>query len=182
MRTDIARELQLYGEMHRFIPILAYWRGARCKEVVTNHFARRFGKSKYGISRVSRVLLDLMTVKYLVQYVVSPMRLFGSIGLASGGLGAFCFAATLAMKLANNFDMTGNPLLMLGAFFGMVGAQFLCLGMMGELCSRIYFQVQQTTPYAIRRTRNFENSQSLNAPTRGPALAPNTVSEHRRAA
>lgn len=157
IRTEIAQELQLYGEMHRFIPILAHWRGARCVEVVTNHRPRLFGQSKYGISRVTRVLLDLMTVKYLIQYVVSPMKLFGSIGLMCAAAAMVSGTATLWMKLGQGVDMTGNPLLLLSAFCGMVAVQFLCLGMLGELCSRIYFQVQKTTPYGVRRTLNLEN-------------------------
>jgi glycosyltransferase involved in cell wall biosynthesis len=87
MRREIAQDLQLYGEMHRFIPILAHWRGARCAEIVTRHHARRFGESKYGLSRTTRVLLDLVTVKYMTQYLTSPMKLFGKMGLWSGGVG-----------------------------------------------------------------------------------------------
>ncbi|HVW36398.1 MAG TPA: glycosyltransferase family 2 protein, partial [Pirellulales bacterium] len=111
MRREIAHDLQLYGEMHRFIPILAHWRGARCAEVVTRHHPRKFGQSKYGISRTFRVILDLITVKYMIQYLTSPMKLFGGMGLASFGLGALSGAATVGMKLAGGVDMTGNPLL-----------------------------------------------------------------------
>lgn len=157
MRTEIAQELQLFGEMHRFIPILAFWQGARCAEVVTNHHPRRFGTSKYGIGRVSRVILDLMTVKYFIQYVASPMKLFGSIGLLCWMLGLVSGAGTIWLKLQYGIDMTGNPMLLLGALSAMLGTQFLFLGMLGELCSRIYFQVQKRPNYAIRRTCNFEN-------------------------
>jgi len=158
IRTEIAQELQLYGEMHRFIPILAHWRGARCAEVVTNHHPRRFGTSKYGISRTTRVILDLMTVKYFIQYVVSPMKLFGSIGLISLLIGLVSGAATCWMKLEQGVDMTGNPLLLLTVMSMMMGAQFLFFGMLGELCSRIYFATQNQTNYTIRRTINFEQS------------------------
>ncbi len=89
VKTNVARELELYGEMHRFIPILAHWRGAKCIEVVTKHHARKFGESKYGISRVFKVVLDLITVKYLIRYLVSPMRLFGVCGLVCGIMGIF---------------------------------------------------------------------------------------------
>jgi glycosyltransferase involved in cell wall biosynthesis len=156
IRTEIAQELQLYGEMHRFIPILAHWRGARCVEVETRHHPRRFGKSKYGISRTTRVLLDLMTVKYFIQYVVSPMKLFGSIGLISFLVGFASGGATLWMKLSQGIDMTGNPLLLLTAMSVMMGVQFLFFGMLGELCSRIYFAAQRQTNYTIRRTLNFD--------------------------
>src|SRR5215469_11754472 len=113
MRRDVAQELQLYGEMHRFIPILAHWRGARCAELVTRHHPRRFGTSKYGISRTLRVVLDLITVNYMIRYQTSPMRLFGGIGLASLATSGLAALATIAMKLAGRVDMTGNPLLLL---------------------------------------------------------------------
>jgi len=158
IKTEIAQELQLFGEMHRFIPILARWRGARCVEVVTNHHPRRFGTSKYGISRTTRVVLDLLTVKYFIQYVVSPMKLFGSIGLLCFVMSALSGAATAWMKLNGGVDMTGNPLLLLTAMSGMMGAQFLFFGMLGELCSRIYFAAQNQTNYTVRKTWNFEQS------------------------
>lgn len=155
IRTEIAQELQLYGEMHRFIPILAQWRGARCVEVVTNHRARQFGTSKYGLSRTFRVVLDLLTVKYMIHYAASPMKLFGMIGLACLGLGGLSGAATVWMKLFANVDMTGNPLLLLTCLSAMLSAQFLFLGMLGELCSRIFFEVRGMPNYAIRTTMNF---------------------------
>jgi glycosyltransferase involved in cell wall biosynthesis len=161
IRTEIAQELQLYGEMHRFIPILAHWRGARCVEVVTNHHPRRFGTSKYGLSRTTRVILDLLTVKYFIHYVVSPMKLFGMIGLVCGGASALSALATVWMKLAGGMDMTGNPLLLLSAVSAMIGVQFLFLGMLGELCSRIYFEVRGMPNYAIRQTWNFDAAPTI---------------------
>jgi glycosyltransferase involved in cell wall biosynthesis len=168
IRTEIAQELQLYGEMHRFIPILAHWQGARCVEVVTNHHARRFGTSKYGLSRTTRVILDLLTVKYLIQYAVSPMKLFGLIGLVCGALSGLAGAGTLWMKLSGGVDMTGNPLLLLTCLSAMLGVQFLFMGMLGELCSRIYFQVRGTPNYGIRRTWNL-NEASVPLPARRAA-------------
>ncbi len=162
IKTEIAQELQLYGEMHRFITILAHWRGAKCCEVVTNHHARQHGVSKYGLSRTTRVILDLMTVKYFIHYSASPMKLFGMIGLFCGAVSGLSGLATVWLKLANDMDMTGNPLLMLTAMAGMVGVQFLVLGMLGELCARIYFEVRGMPNYAIRSTLNFE-PQSLPA-------------------
>jgi glycosyltransferase involved in cell wall biosynthesis len=156
MHRDVAHDLQLYGEMHRFIPILAHWRGARCAEVVTRHHPRRFGQSKYGISRTTRVILDLITVKYMIQYLTSPMKLFGKIGLWSGGLGLLAGVATIVMKLTSGVDMTGNPLLLLSVFGGFVGLQFLVLGMLGELGVRTYYESQNKQPYTIREMINFE--------------------------
>src|SRR5205807_2048194 len=111
IRREIAQELELYGEMHRFIPILAHQRGARCVEVVTKHHARKFGKTKYGIGRTTRVVLDLLTVKYLLDYFASPMKLFGKVGLWLSGMSILSGLVTVAMKLLGGIDMTGNPLL-----------------------------------------------------------------------
>ncbi len=161
IRREIAQELQLYGEMHRFIPILAHWRGARCVEVVTRHHARQFGQSKYGLSRIYRVILDLITVKYLIQYLISPMKLFGAIGLACGAVGFLAGLGTVWMKLGYQIDMTGNPLLLLTAFSTMAAIQFLILGMLGELGARIYYELQRKQPYAIRSTTNFESPDAI---------------------
>jgi len=158
IRTEIAQELRLYGEMHRFIPILAHWRGARCVEVVTNHYPRKFGVSKYGLSRTLRVLLDLMTVKFLLQYVVSPMKLFGAVGLFCFGVSLLAGTATIGMKWRGSVDMTGNPLLLLTAISSMMGLQFLLFGLLSELCSRTFFAANNQTSYTIRKTWNFEQS------------------------
>lgn len=155
VRREIAQELELYGEMHRFIPILAHQRGARCTEVLTRHRPRQRGLSKYGISRVPRVLLDLITVKYLIHFLISPMRLFGGIGMICGGMGIVSAGAAAAMKMLRGIDMTGNPLLLLSVLFSIVGVQFLGLGMLGELGTRIYYRVQDRQPYAVRRATNF---------------------------
>lgn len=154
IRREIAQELELYGEMHRFIPILAHQRGARCREVVTRHHARRFGRSKYGISRTLRVLLDLITVKYVLDYFPSPMKLFGLLGILCGFLGAASGAGTVFMKLWGGVDMTGNPLLLLSIFLLMAGLQFLSLGLLGEVSARIYYGLQTKQNYAVRETVN----------------------------
>jgi glycosyltransferase involved in cell wall biosynthesis len=149
IRADIARELKLYGEMHRFIPILASQRGARCAEVVTNHRARQFGDSKYGLSRTIRVVLDLITVKYLQKYFANPMKLFGVLALASWGMGGFSLVATMAMKFMANIDMTGNPLFLLAAFSILAGMQLFGLGLLGEVLARIYYDSNNNSPFAV---------------------------------
>ncbi len=154
IRREIARELELYGEMHRFIPILAHQRGARCVEVVTRHRARQFGTSKYGISRTLRVLLDLVTVKYLLDYFASPMKLFGQLGLVCTAVAGLAGSGTLAMKVLAAVDMTGNPLLLLTIFSMMAALQFFSLGLLGEVCARIYYTTQPKQNYAIRETLN----------------------------
>lgn len=160
MRREIAQELRMYGEMHRFIPILAHWHGARCAEVVTRHHARRFGTTKYGIWRTVRVVLDLITVKFMIQYSVSPMKLFGGIGLVALAGSLAAFGLTLSMKLLAGSDMTGNPLLLLSGLAGIAGIQFLVLGLLGEVCARIYFESQGKRPYYIRRLVNFSGAQN----------------------
>lgn len=155
IRREIADELELYGEMHRFIPILAHARGARCLEVVTAHHPRQFGQTKYGISRTLRVLLDLITVKYMLDYFASPMKLFGMFGFASGGVSLLAGAATVGMKLLGGVDMTGNPLLLVAVFAMMASIQFFSLGLLGEVASRVYFGSQHKEHYAIRELVNF---------------------------
>jgi glycosyltransferase involved in cell wall biosynthesis len=158
IRREIAQELELYGEMHRFIPILAHQRGARCVEVVTRHHPRRFGQTKYGISRTFRVVLDLMTVTYLLRYFASPMKLFGMAGLAACALMMVSGLATLAMKVVGGVDMTGNPLLLLTAMSMFVGIQFFSLGLLGEVNARIYYSDPAKPSYAVRERVNFETA------------------------
>src|SRR5262245_5980402 len=124
IRREIAVELELYGEMHRFIPILAHQRGAKCTEVVTRHHPRRFGHTKYGLSRTVRVVLDLVTVKYMLDYFASPMKLFGRFGLACLAIALLSALAGVAMKLAAGTDVTGNPLTLLAVLATLAGIQF----------------------------------------------------------
>jgi glycosyltransferase involved in cell wall biosynthesis len=155
IRREIAQELELYGEMHRFIPILAHARGARCVEVPVRHHPRRFGQTKYGISRTIRVVLDLITVKYMLDYFASPMKLFGRIGLACGAVATLAALATVGMKLLSGIDMTGNPLMLLTVLSAIGSVQFLSLGLLGEVNARIYYASQPKQNYAVRRLVNF---------------------------
>ena len=157
IRREIAVDLELHGEMHRFIPVLAHQLGARSVEVVTNHRARQFGETKYGIGRTTRVVLDLLTVKFLLDYCASPMKLFGKLGMYVGGCGVVACAASIVMKLFSGMDMTGTPLLMLGVISIILSVQFLSLGLIGEVCSRIYYSASGRKPYQIRRRVNFQD-------------------------
>ena len=156
IRREIACELRMYGEMHRFIPILAHWQGAQCAEVVTKHHARKFGTTKYGIWRTVRVILDLITVKFMIRYLVSPMKLFGGIGLICMLGSLVSCGATVAMKLTGAVDMTGNPLLLLSGLLGTASIQFFVLGLLGEVGARTYHESQNKRPYSIRQLVNFE--------------------------
>lgn len=161
IRREIGQELELYGEMHRFIPILAHQRGARCVEVVTRHHPRRFGTSKYGISRTLRVVLDLMTVKYLLDYFASPMKLFGTLGLSCAALGSGLALTTVLMKIYGGIDMTGNPLLLMTAFSFMTALQFFSLGLLGEVAARIYYGAQAKQNYTVRELVNFDEPNTI---------------------
>lgn len=157
IRREIAVELELHGEMHRFIPVLAHQLGARCVEVITNHRARQFGQTKYGIGRTTRVVLDLLTVKFMLDYFASPMKLFGRLGLCVGAGGVIALLATFVMKFLWGTDMTGNPLLLMGVIAGILSVQFFSLGLIGEVCSRIYYSASGRQPYQIRQRVNFED-------------------------
>jgi len=157
IRREIAVELELYGEMHRFIPILAHQRGARCIEVVTRHHPRRFGRTKYGLSRTVRVLLDLVTVKYMLDYFASPMKLFGRFGLACLLASLVAGVATIGMKLLGGIDMTGNPLMLLSVLGVIAAIQFFSLGLLGEVNARIYYASQPKQNYAIRELINLSD-------------------------
>lgn len=161
IRREIADELELYGEMHRFIPILAHWRGAKCVEVETNHRPRIHGTTKYGISRTVRVVLDLITVKYMLDYYTSPMKLFGRIGLGLLGLGSLSLTAVLGMKLGGGVDMTGNPLLLLGVMLTLMSIQALSLGLLGEVSARLYYTRGERRPFTIRKVHRLEPASGL---------------------
>lgn len=157
IRREIAQDLELYGEMHRFIPILAHQRGAKCVEVVTRHHARQYGQTKYGMGRTFRVVLDLMTVKFLLDYFASPMKLFGMVALWSL-LGSFLTGmAVVAMKWFGNVDMTGNPLLLLTALLVTSSIQFFSLGLLSEVNARTYFGAQNKSHYTVRQLINFHD-------------------------
>jgi glycosyltransferase involved in cell wall biosynthesis len=150
IRSDVAKELELYGEMHRFIPILAHQRGARCIEVVARHHPRTRGKTKYGIGRTLRVVLDLITVKYMLDYFASPMKVFGRIGIACGMIGMGSAIGAALMKAMSLTDITGNPLFLLSILSTMLSIQFFSLGILGEVNARIYFNSPDRQQYAIR--------------------------------
>lgn len=154
MRAEIAKEIELYGEMHRFIPILAHQLGARSKEVVTNHRERQFGTTSYGIGRTFRVVLDLITVKYMLKYFSSPMKLFGKMGMGVASLGIVALVSSIAMKLVSNFDMTGNPLTLLAILSAILSVQFVSLGLIGEVCARIYYSKENRRNYHVRELVN----------------------------
>ena len=149
MRRDVAKSLKLYGEMHRFIPAIAYERGARVAELKVNHRARLRGNSKYGIARTLRVVLDLLAVKFLISYSTRPSHVFGVLGLSSGGLG-FLIALYLTFeKLVYQETIGGRPLLLLAILLIFIGFQFITMGLLGEMLSRTYHESQDRAVFVV---------------------------------
>jgi glycosyltransferase involved in cell wall biosynthesis len=149
MRKEIAKGLRLYGEMHRFIPAIAYERGARVAELKVNHRPRLRGVSKYGISRTLRVVLDLMTVKFLSSYSTRPAHVFGPIGVVSG-LSGFVLALHLTIqKLVYDADIGSRPLLLLAILLIFIGIQFVTMGLLGEMLARTYHESQDRPVYVV---------------------------------
>jgi hypothetical protein len=157
MRRDVADGLVLYGEMHRFITALVIQQGAKVTQVPVRHHPRTRGQSKYTLSRTVRVLLDLMTVKFLGSYQTRPMHVFGTLGLGCMGLGFVCLLVSLVMKYTTGPGMTENPLFLFGAMAELTGVQFLSLGLMGEVLTRVYFESQGKRPYVVRDRRNLDH-------------------------
>ena len=149
-RREVIEETKLYGEMHRFIPALASWSGARIAEMPVNHRPRTTGKTKYGLRRTLKVVLDLITVKFLGSFSTKPIYIFGGLGLASG-IGAIASGwIVLYQKIAHNFAMNRNPLLVLTALLITATIQFILMGLLAELLVRTYHESQNRPTYVIR--------------------------------
>ncbi len=152
MRRDVAKNLRLYGEMHRFIPAIASWYGVRMSEVKVRHHPRTAGVSKYGLSRTFRVLLDLLTVKFLMGYSARPIQFFGSIGMActfaGGGILGWLFIERVFLGVA----LAGRPAVLAGIVLTLVGLQFITVGLLAELQARTYHESQDKPIYEIRHT------------------------------
>ena len=150
-RREVLADMRLYGELHRFLPALAFIEGARITEVKVNHRARQFGSSKYGIDRTFRVLMDLLTVWFMKRFLTRPMYVFGFGGLIAmfGSLVASTYL--LAVKLMGG-DIGNRPLLTLAVVLGLAGIQLFCFGLLGELLIRTYHESQGRPIYRIRET------------------------------
>jgi glycosyltransferase involved in cell wall biosynthesis len=149
-KKEIAEDLGLYGELHRFIPVLAKLQGARITQVDVKHHPRKFGKSKYGIGRTFRVLSDLILMVFFRKYLQKPMHLFGTIGFISFGLGALINLYLLILKILGH-DIWGKPLLILGLIFLLGGIQLITIGILAEIAIRTYFESQQKKTYNVRK-------------------------------
>ncbi|MDU0458042.1 MAG: glycosyltransferase family 2 protein [Geobacteraceae bacterium] len=156
-RREVLDGINLYGEMHRFVPALASQVGAKVAELPVNHYPRLHGVSKYGISRTLRVILDLMTVKFLLAYSTKPIQLFGKWGVYTIMLGILTGTMTVYMKLFEHLSMNRNPLLILTLFLLFMGIQFIVMGLLGELNARTYFESQGKPIYVVRDRINLDS-------------------------
>ena len=154
MRASLAKELPLYGELHRFIPALASNMGGRVIELPVNHRPRVAGRSKYGINRTTRVVLDLLTVKFLSGYSTRPIQLFGLLGLVFAVVG-FGLTAELGFeRLVLGIRLGGRPIVLLAVLLGIVGVQFISIGLLGEMLVRTYHESQAKPIFRVREVRD----------------------------
>ncbi|NWG87381.1 MAG: glycosyltransferase family 2 protein [Hydrogenophilaceae bacterium] len=151
-RREALANVKIYGELHRFIPALAAQFGARVMELPVNHRARTRGVSKYGIDRTIRVLLDLLWVKFLLRFLHRPMHAFGTVGAVMLVPGLLALSYLVGLKLFTGADIGQRPLLLLGAMFTLMGAQFIGMGLLGEMLTRIYHEPAGQKQYILRDT------------------------------
>ncbi len=149
-RREVVKNVQLYGELHRFIPAIANWMGVSVAEVPVRHYARRFGKSKYGLSRTARVLLDLLTVRFLLSYSTRPIHIFGGLGLISFVVGIGLGGYLSFVKFALGQKIGDRPLLLLAILLMVMGVQLISMGLLGELVVRTYYETLDKPIYAVR--------------------------------
>ncbi|MBB4079599.1 glycosyltransferase involved in cell wall biosynthesis [Lewinella aquimaris] len=151
-RTEIARDIGIYGELHRFISVLASLEGARITQVPVRHHPRQFGQSKYGLGRTFKVVSDLLLMLFLKKYLQRPMHLFAQAGLALFTLGALINTYLLVLKIMGQ-DIWGKPLLILGAMLVLAGIQLVTVGIIVEVLMRTYYESQDKRPYKIREVK-----------------------------
>ncbi|MDQ7028752.1 MAG: glycosyltransferase family 2 protein [Ardenticatenia bacterium] len=155
-RADVLREVRLYGELHRFIPALASQVGGAVAEVPVNHHPRRYGRSKYGLSRTIRVILDLITVWFLGAYSTRPLHVFGTLGLGAAGVGMLLGFYLALVKFIGHQDIGTRPLLLLAVLLIVVGIQLITMGLLGEMIIRTYHESQGKPIYIVREVLNGE--------------------------
>ncbi|MBF0326591.1 MAG: glycosyltransferase family 2 protein [Alphaproteobacteria bacterium] len=154
-RREVLADVRLYGEMHRFVPIYASWHGARVTELVVTHHARRFGRSKYGLERIAKVVLDLAVVKFLSDFDTKPIYVFGFTGLAAIAFSALTLVFTVWLRLFEGIAMIATPLPLLSAMAFLVGILCILLGLLAELMVRVYYETQNKPTYFVKSRLNF---------------------------
>jgi glycosyltransferase involved in cell wall biosynthesis len=153
-RRDVLEGFRLYGEMHRFIPVFANWVGARITEVQVTHHPRTSGKTKYGLERTVKVILDLFTVKFLVSYSLKPIYLFGGTGLGLIFGGGVMLFYLFVRRILGTISVLGSPLFQLAVMFLILGFQSFLMGLIAEMLVRTYYESQRKPTYRIRKTIN----------------------------
>ncbi|MBJ85004.1 MAG: glycosyltransferase [Pelagibacterales bacterium] len=161
-RKEILEDIKLYGEMHRFIPIYASWEGAKVTEIPVNHHPRIAGKTKYGLSRIPRVILDLLVIRFFDKSLDRPIHLFGQFGLLMFLIAFLLFFMALFLKVFMNISFILTPLPLLVVFFSMSGLLCIFLGLVAEIQSRIYFESKNRPPYLIKKNTNKYNDDKEN--------------------
>ena len=149
-RREVLEGTKLYGEMHRFVPSLASWMGVKVAEIPVNHRPRVAGRSKYGLSRVLRVILDLINVKFLISYSTRPIQVFGKIAMGAFACAVLFLALTVYMKYEMGYNVTQNPFFLFSGLLVLVAVQFIGIGLLGEINIRTYYELQQKPTYVIR--------------------------------
>lgn len=157
-RRDVIEDVRLYGEMHRFIPIYCHWEGGKVTEIPVAHHARIYGKSKYGMSRVLKVLLDLVVVRFLHSTLTKPSRWFGGVGIAFMALSLLAGSIAILLKMSGHADFVQTPLPLLAVIGFMMGVMSILMGLQSELLMRTYFESQQKRTYRVRKSINCASS------------------------
>jgi glycosyltransferase involved in cell wall biosynthesis len=150
-KRDVIETINLYGDLHRFIPAIASYYGVTVAEVPVNYRSRQFGRSKYGLGRIIKVLLDLLTVRFLLSYSTRPIQIFGLMGLLSLALGVIIGVYLSFMKLVYGIALTERPLLLLAILLVMIGVQFITMGLLAEMIARTYHESQEKPIYTVRK-------------------------------
>jgi glycosyltransferase involved in cell wall biosynthesis len=181
-RREVLGPVRLYGEMHRFIPVYAHWGGARITELPVNHRARRFGYSKYGIMRTARVVIDLMTVKFMGSYATKPHYAFGYVGMLLGVASVLAEVLAVVQRLTPPYvRMHNNPLMLFGAVLFVVAVQVAMMGLLAELIMRTYYESQGKSTYAVRLTVLGTDEGIIRMPQYVAADASRVAEDRRRA-
>ena len=149
-RREIIENIELYGEMHRYIPAVASWMGVKVAEIPVTHHSRKFGHSKYGVSRTIRVVLDIITIKYLLSYSQRPIQIFGLVGLLSGSVGFVITTYLIIMRIFFGQGLADRPLFILSIFMIFIGIQLITMGLLAEINMRIYHEAQDKPTYVIK--------------------------------
>lgn len=156
-KYEVVKSLKVHGELHRYIPALAYWQGYKIAEIKIGYYPRKYGKSKYyGLGRIFKGFLDLITVKFLMAYLTKPIHFFGQMGIFMLFAGFLFGVATILYKFVFNFPLQSSQLPLLTVFFIVIGIQFILMGLLAEILIRIYYEPRGNLPYAVKDKINFE--------------------------